>query len=54
MYQLSATGLRTDINFQTAELVGGLTAIPDACYQPSADGSRTRCSAVRKGGPRSS
>lgn len=54
MYQLSSKGLWTDIYFQTAELAGDLTAIPDACYQPSADGCHTSCSAVRKGSLKSS
>lgn len=51
MYQLSSIRLWTDIYFQTAELVGDLTAIPDACYQSSADGTCTPCSANRKGLP---
>ena len=54
MYQLSSIRLQTDIYFQTAELTGDLAAIPDACYQPSADGTCTPCSAIRKGEPRSS
>lgn len=39
---------------QTAELAGNFTAIPDACYQSSADGIFIPCSALRKGCPRSS
>lgn len=54
MYQLSAVRLRTDISFQTAELPGDITTIPDACYQSSADGACTLCSAIKKGGLRSS
>lgn len=54
IYQLSSIRLRTDIYFQTAELLGDLAAIPDACYQTSAAGTCTTCSAIRKAGPRSS
>lgn len=42
------------IYFQTAELVGNFTTIPDACYQSSADGIFIPCSVLRKGYPRSS
>lgn len=42
------------ILFQTAELAGNFTAIPDAFYQSCADGTYIPCSAFRKACPRSS